>query len=818
MENNPSIDNNSNKLFYQNFNDNYSRQSKKTNSQETIEPNSINDKNKIKVENIDEKEDYNIKLFGLNKIDYFYKFSNEIKKEENIGIPQDIQIIKEKEDNEDFIDDSFDESFLNMGSSSDIENIFKSIKKIKKQKLFKDTYFRFPYSKEKIPTIYCIPEIRIKGDNIMFIYDNKNIYLNIEQIIELIIKKELFINKNKNKDILNQAYICQIHKNKYVGYCSCKNNICKQCIKEGCNNEVDIKKDIPDNLRELKRLLIIGIFKHNNKIVSYKNQIKNIIKDLNNENSSILFKDVLNIKLNIIFNKMKKQFISLIYLSIIKSIILETLDIQKNKLKEKYNYNIIKNLIYYKKYLKRRKRKKRNKDNDKIFSRINYLIPFYSDENINKFQQNIYIGVTLKGFVIILYFQFYEIKNKNSINNKVINNINDKIYIDKDFFYTNQLDFYNMYTIINSKNLEERSPFKIIRLEQCFEKYNCIKGKKFNIFLVSIPSGGNFKEGLAKIIGISDDYKEIEILQTIYDYKGLVNAIEINLNNKYYLLSCTKGFKLWYYNSDTKHIEFSEIIPEKKNYNEPENVEYKNFRTYKELIFIERRKLLIAQVNFPEQYIYFYNINDDNNSFRIFFLAHIKINKEDPYFSESPFNSCLINDKYLLIGTKIDKVENKKNNKNNKNKKKQIEKENNNEIKEKKIEKAGIYIINLDTIFNDLSKIDKAIQINYFDCCKEIYCLSHIRENMFICSFKLIRPKNFKDNFSINTYEITEKNGMIKINKKYFMYGIYKNINSSKLIDDSFILCSNNEYNQLLKIDKNGEIYYYFDIRINNKF
>ena len=379
-----------------------------------------------------------------------------------------------------------------------------------------------------------------------------------------------------------------------------------------------------------------------------------------------------------------------------------------------------------------------------------------------------------------------------------------------------------MYTIINSKNLEVSSPFKIIRLEKCFEKFNCIKEKKYNIFLVSIPSGGNEREGLAKLIGISDDYQEIEILKTIFDYKGLVNAIEINLNNNYYLLSCTKGFKLWYINSNNKDIEFKEIIPKKKDNNDTENnMKYKSFRTYKELFFIEKKNILIAQVNFPEQYIYFYNINDDNNSFNIFFLAQIKINKEDPYFSESPFNSCIINDKYLLIGTKIDKIENKNNKnskKNKKNKKKQIEKENNNEIKEKKVEKAGIYIINLEVIFNDLPKIDKAIQINYFDSCKEIYCISHIRENMFICNYKIIQPKEIKYCFSINTYEIIEKNGMININKKNFLLGIYKNINSSKLIDDSFVICSNKEYNQLLKIDKNGEIYYCFDIRLNNKY
>ena len=168
MEYNSSIDNNSNKLCYQNFYDNYNKQDNKTDS---LMLNSINNTNKIKVENIDVKEEYNKKLYGLNKIDYFYKFSNEIKKEENVEIPPDIEIIKLRDDDdEDFINDSFDESFLNMGSSTDIENLFNSFKIIKKQKLLKDTYFRFPYRKEKISNIYCIPEIRIIGNNIILIY------------------------------------------------------------------------------------------------------------------------------------------------------------------------------------------------------------------------------------------------------------------------------------------------------------------------------------------------------------------------------------------------------------------------------------------------------------------------------------------------------------------------------------------------------------------------------------------------------------------------------------------------------------------------
>ena len=413
-------------------------------------------------------------------------------------------------------------------------------------------------------------------------------------------------------------------------------------------------------------------------------------------------------------------------------------------------------------------------------------------------------------------FPFNDNQTKN--NKNIINNdINNTIIIDDNFMYTNSFD--NSYIVINYKNLEARSPFKIIRLEKCFE--NLQKNK--NIFLVSIPASGSLKEGMAKIIGISDDYMEIEIIKNIIDFKGLVNAIEIKLNNNYYLLSCTKGFKLWYYDSDIKEIKFKEIIPKNKNDDE-NNIEYQKIMTYKELIFIEKSNLLIVQVNFPYQYIFFYNINDDENIFSIIFLTKIKINKEDPYFSESPFNSFFIKDKYLLIGTKVDKNEkkikiSKKDKINNKSEiidnknKSQLQKENNNLIKEAKIIKAGFYIINLDIILEDISKIEKAINIKYIDCCKEVYCISHIRDNMFVSTFELINK-----NYTLTTFEIIEKNERIDINKISYYYGRGKNINSNKLINDSFIICSNNRNNSILRINKKGEIYYYCNLVLNNKF
>jgi len=820
MINDSSINNSSNKPNSQLFYGNYSVQDKLTDSQETVITNSINDTIKIQLENNDEKEKNKKKILGLNKIDYYYKFVNEIQDQENIGIPLDIEIEKDKDDNEiDSIDESFNEFLYNYkDNDSKIQNIFKSLIKIDNQKIFRDSYFRFPYEKkekEKTVKIYCIPKVILEKFHIIFILDNEKICLDIEEMLKLIAEKELFI--NKNEDILNQAYYCQIHNKKYEKYCTCENNICELCLKNEhiCHKEKEVKNYDLHNLKKFKFIICQFITYNIQKINFYKREIKNIIKELSNNKYSNVFQDKLNIKLNIIFTKMKKKIILYIYFSIIKDFIVEMVEISKEK-KEKYNYNISLNLISCKNFIKSKKKRPKRKNNGKDYSRINYLIPFYSDENINdNFKQHLYIGVSLKGFIIILYFNFFKIKDNYSID-KDANSINNNILVNNDFFLTNQWDNTNIYTIINSKDLEKKAPFKIKRIEKCFEKYNYIQGKIRHTFLVSFPSAGNSLEGIAKIIRISDDYKEIEILKTIYDYKGLLNAIEINFNNNYYLLSCTIGFTLCYYNSDTKDIVLEEIIPQRKDNKDTENnmnnkifTAYKNITTYKELLFIEKRQILIVQVNFPDQYIFFYNINNDSNRINIIFLDQIKINKEDPYFSESPFNSCIINDKYLLIGTKVDKIEKKNNIK------KQIKKENNNEIKEIKINKAGFYIINLDIIFNNWSNIDKAIQINYLDFCKELYCISHIKENMFICTFKVIQSKNYKEHFSINTYEILEKNGIIHFNKKYFKNGIFKNINSSKLIDDSFIICSNKEYNQLLKIDKNGEIYYYFDIKIN---
>ena len=122
--------------------------------------------------------------------------------------------------------------------------------------------------------------------------------------------------------------------------------------------------------------------------------------------------------------------------------------------------------------------------------------------------------------------------------------------------------------------------------------------------------------------------------------------------------------------------------------------------------------------------------------------------------------------------------------------------------------KAGIYIINFDHIFNNISKIDKSIK--YIKYCKKIHSILHIKDNMFICNFK-----KFENNYSLTTFEIIENNEKIDIKKISYHSGFCKDINSNKLINDSFIICSYQKNNEIFKIKTNGELYRICCLKLN---
>ena len=140
-----------------------------------------------------------------------------------------------------------------------------------------------------------------------------------------------------------------------------------------------------------------------------------------------------------------------------------------------------------------------------------------------------------------------------------------------------------------------------MRLKKCFNHKDYP-----NLFLVSF-SYSDKRISCAKIVGILDDYTKISILKTFEYEKGLINAIEINLNNSYYLLNFTNGFTLWIYDSDKNEIKNKKIIPKRSNIvNKDDNNDYINFKTYKIAFYLEKKNLLIVQASSSPNQCFFF--------------------------------------------------------------------------------------------------------------------------------------------------------------------------------------------------------------------
>ena len=134
------------------------------------------------------------------------------------------------------------------------------------------------------------------------------------------------------------------------------------------------------------------------------------------------------------------------------------------------------------------------------------------------------------------------------------------------------------------------------------EKYFECKNESKNIFLICFPENRKWKNGEIKIIEISFDYKIIKFLKSFNYYGGLISSIEIKYNNNYYYLNFTQGIILWDYDYNKNIFDIKNIIP--KNINE--NIDFNNFRCYKEIIYLKNRNLLIIQNNIPKSGIYFF--------------------------------------------------------------------------------------------------------------------------------------------------------------------------------------------------------------------
>ena len=87
-----------------------------------------------------------------------------------------------------------------------------------------------------------------------------------------------------------------------------------------------------------------------------------MINELNNKNNSDCFKKQINLKLDLILNKIDDTINLGIYYDIINTLIIE----KKEWPKEKYNNNVIQNLFDFNNYLKKLKIEENNKKNKRI--------------------------------------------------------------------------------------------------------------------------------------------------------------------------------------------------------------------------------------------------------------------------------------------------------------------------------------------------------------------------------------------------------------------------------------------------------------------
>ena len=300
---------------------------------------------------------------------------------------------------------------------------------------------------------------------------------------------------------------------------------------------------------------------------------------------------------------------------------------------------------------------------------ILWIIEFYLKEQIkNDIDKNIFIAITLEGYVIIYLFNFLiDLKKKKRKKKRDKNEI---------------------YKVIKTKKVDIFQPQTISRLEKAFDYNN----KNNNYFLLYSPM-----RDTAIIINVTSDYKSISLIQKINFTKGLISSILFNYFDQTFLLNPDKYFSLWYFNKKENIMEYKIIEPKYEKYKKIERDKF----VHRPIIYIENRKLFIVQIISPFKCIEFYEIDSENKEFNIKIIGRIILKEEVNNFSNSFNNSCIIKDKFLLIGSREKTKNNKK-------------------------EEGGIFIINLDNI-----QLIKYIKITH---CNVINSLLTIKDNIFVCT------------------------------------------------------------------------------------
>ena len=491
-------------------------------------------------------------------------------------------------------------------------------------------------------------------------------------------------------------------------------------------------KDEEINKNDKLRNKLYYLVKKSYKAFQYKfNKYKELSDEFHNYKNNDNLKQIVLNKIFHIYKDISNLFNSLIYFQIIKRFISEKYYLI-NEHKYEINNNIEQNLNNAKEYLEFRKKAipKELKNNNRF--RIICLIEFYSKNQIkNDIDKNYYIGITIQGHVIIYLLNF-------------------------DIDLKNRYDEKELYKVITIKKLDIYQPEKINKLE-CFNNNN---NKENNYFLLSSPI-----KDMAIIINVTSNFTFIETVQKINFDKGLITSVEFCYEDNYYLLFASKGFTLWYFDKKTQKLDYKKIEPKLLEKYEPIIKKNINQNKYRELIYVENKKLFIVQIIYPKKSIEFYTIDANSKEFNLILMEKIILEMDDNNLSNSYNNCCLVNDKFLLIGAK----------KNTRN----IDNE------------GGIYIINIDKY--------QIIKYYKFSYCENINTLLKINNNLIVCSSELYLSREKNEN-NIKIIGMKKKRNRIqnkiKMKKK-------KILRDNKKYGENNINCNNNNINQNMKINKN---------------
>ena len=298
--------------------------------------------------------------------------------------------------------DDFLKKLIKLPTKNDIlprcNYLFNSIEEMTSK--FKSTNIRC-FIKEENEKIKCncIPLI-IKAERGLFFLCKKKgkKFVDVENLIKLILEGELFIYISKNKkeesnEIINKNIINNEVENNDSHFMNKKKEIEIKNIKK-------FRLKIRYSMRNLDR----KIKKRYKQYIEYSNDFKN--------GKEILFGKILNI-----YKDISLKINSFIYFRIIKRFISEKINLIKENKSDNIN-DIEQNLFYAKKIIEFKKNKIYNEDKYIKKCRILWIIKFYSKHQIkNDLDNNYYIATTSENNIVIYLFKFFS-NLKNKINEK----------------------------------------------------------------------------------------------------------------------------------------------------------------------------------------------------------------------------------------------------------------------------------------------------------------------------------------------------------------------------------------------------------------